>query len=117
MMRTTLSKLQAMHVRGEKIAVLTCYDASFATLLENNGVDVLLIDRGDYLHLLPASDFTLAAGDHLLFASSLAVLTKLKLALQNANELDYVLDGIEDSGSWVWQWLRRRQQPAGAARR
>ena len=77
----------------------------------------LLIDRGDYLHLLPASDFTLAAGDHLLFASSLPVLTKLKLTLQNANELDYVLDGIEDSGSWVWQWLRRRQQPAGAPRR
>ncbi len=35
-MRTTLSKLQSMHDQGEKIAVLTCYDASFATLMENN---------------------------------------------------------------------------------
>jgi len=46
-MRTTLSTLQSMRDRGEKIAVLTCYDASFATLLENNGVDVLLV--GDSL--------------------------------------------------------------------
>jgi 3-methyl-2-oxobutanoate hydroxymethyltransferase len=49
-MRTTLSKLQAMRERGEKIAVLTCYDASFATLLENNGVDVLLV--GDSLGMV-----------------------------------------------------------------
>lgn len=49
-MRTTLSKLQAMHARDEKIAVLTCYDASFATLLEHNGVDVLLV--GDSLGMV-----------------------------------------------------------------
>src|SRR5450759_4946582 len=33
-MRTTLTKLQTMRSKGEKIAVLTCYDASFATLPE-----------------------------------------------------------------------------------
>ena len=49
-MRTTLSKLQSMRDKGEKIAVLTCYDASFATLLENNGVDVLLV--GDSLGMV-----------------------------------------------------------------
>ncbi len=49
-MRTTLGKLQAMRDKGEKIAVLTCYDASFATLLENNGVDVLLV--GDSLGMV-----------------------------------------------------------------
>ena len=49
-MRTTLSKLQSMHDKGEKIAVLTCYDASFATLMETNGVDVLLI--GDSLGMV-----------------------------------------------------------------
>ncbi|GAB1231732.1 3-methyl-2-oxobutanoate hydroxymethyltransferase [Ferrigenium sp. UT5] len=46
----TLSKLQTMRERGEKIAVLTCYDASFATLLENNGVEVLLV--GDSLGMV-----------------------------------------------------------------
>ena len=49
-MRTTLSKLQSMRSKGEKIAVLTCYDASFATLLENSGVDVLLV--GDSLGMV-----------------------------------------------------------------
>jgi 3-methyl-2-oxobutanoate hydroxymethyltransferase len=49
-MRTTLTKLQTMQSRGEKIAVLTCYDASFATLLEAQGVDVLLV--GDSLGMV-----------------------------------------------------------------
>jgi 3-methyl-2-oxobutanoate hydroxymethyltransferase len=39
-----------MRDKGEKIAVLTCYDASFATLLETNGVDVLLV--GDSLGMV-----------------------------------------------------------------
>jgi 3-methyl-2-oxobutanoate hydroxymethyltransferase len=39
-----------MRDKGEKIAVLTCYDASFATLLESNGVDVLLV--GDSLGMV-----------------------------------------------------------------
>ena len=50
MMRTTLSKLQTMRSKGEKIAVLTCYDASFAALLEAQGVDVLLV--GDSLGMV-----------------------------------------------------------------
>ena len=49
-MRTTLSKLQSMRTKGEKIAMLTCYDASFATLMETNGVDVLLV--GDSLGMV-----------------------------------------------------------------
>lgn len=49
-MRTTLSKLQSMRDKGEKIAMLTCYDASFATLMETNGVDVLLV--GDSLGMV-----------------------------------------------------------------
>jgi 3-methyl-2-oxobutanoate hydroxymethyltransferase len=49
-MRTTLTSLQALRDKGEKIAVLTCYDASFAALLEANGVDMLLI--GDSLGMV-----------------------------------------------------------------
>jgi 3-methyl-2-oxobutanoate hydroxymethyltransferase len=48
--RTTLTYLQALRDKGEKIAVLTCYDASFAALLEANGVDVLLV--GDSLGMV-----------------------------------------------------------------
>jgi 3-methyl-2-oxobutanoate hydroxymethyltransferase len=43
----TLTRLAEMRAAGEKIAMLTCYDASFATLLERAGVDVLLV--GDSL--------------------------------------------------------------------
>jgi len=39
-----------MRSKGEKIAVLTCYDASFAALLEANGVDALLV--GDSLGMV-----------------------------------------------------------------
>ena len=49
-MRTTLTKLQTMRNKGEKIAVLTCYDASFAALLEAQGTDVLLV--GDSLGMV-----------------------------------------------------------------
>ena len=49
-MRTTLTQLQTMRSKDEKIAVLTCYDASFATLLEAQGVDILLV--GDSLGMV-----------------------------------------------------------------
>lgn len=43
----TLHELARMRAAGEKIAVLTCYDASFAAVLDRCGVDVVLI--GDSL--------------------------------------------------------------------
>src|SRR5690349_18558867 len=43
----TVPKLQAMRESGDKIVMLTCYDASFAALLDRAGVDSLLI--GDSL--------------------------------------------------------------------
>mgnify|MGYP001559500518 CR=1 FL=1 len=46
----TISHLSALHGRGEKIAVLTCYDASFAALLNQCGVEVLLV--GDSLGMV-----------------------------------------------------------------
>ena len=45
-----LVKIQQMANEGEKIAVLTCYDASFANLCESAGVDVLLV--GDSLGMV-----------------------------------------------------------------
>lgn len=43
----TAPSLLAMRSAGEKIAMLTCYDASFASLMDRCGVDVLLV--GDSL--------------------------------------------------------------------
>ena len=41
----TLATLARMKADGEKIACLTCYDASFAVLLDAADVDVVLVGR------------------------------------------------------------------------
>jgi 3-methyl-2-oxobutanoate hydroxymethyltransferase len=58
-MRTTQTFLQKMCDSGEKISALTCYDASFALLLENSGIDILLV--GDSLgNVLQGEETTLS---------------------------------------------------------
>lgn len=46
----TVPGLRAMKARGEKIVVLTCYDASFAAHMEAAGIDVALV--GDSLGMV-----------------------------------------------------------------
>lgn len=46
----SLPRLLEMHARAEKIAVLTCYDASFAALLDQCGIEVMLV--GDSLGMV-----------------------------------------------------------------
>ncbi len=46
----TLPALQTMRDQGEKIAMLTCYDASFASAMDCSGVDIALI--GDSLGMV-----------------------------------------------------------------
>ena len=58
-MRTTIPQLQERARAGEKLAMLTCYDASFAGLCEAAGVDILLV--GDSLGMvIQGHDSTLA---------------------------------------------------------
>lgn len=46
-MRMTVRRLEAMREAGTPIVALTCYEASFARLLNDCGVDILLV--GDSL--------------------------------------------------------------------
>lgn len=56
--KTTVPKLQAMRVSKEKIAALTCYDASFAALMESAGIDAMIV--GDSLgNVLQGYDTTI----------------------------------------------------------
>jgi len=48
----TMPTLHTMRAAGNKIAMLTCYDASFAALMDRCGVDILLI--GDSLGMVCA---------------------------------------------------------------
>ena len=50
MAKTTLTQLKLMKQQGEKIAMLTCYDATFAHVASTAGVDMLLI--GDTLGMI-----------------------------------------------------------------
>jgi 3-methyl-2-oxobutanoate hydroxymethyltransferase len=43
----TLPKLRELRTRGEKITMLTCYDATFAQVIDDAGIDTLLV--GDSL--------------------------------------------------------------------
>ena len=59
----TLSELQLRASAGEKIAMLTCYDATFAKLSEAAGVDILLV--GDSLGMvLQGAENTLNVSMH-----------------------------------------------------
>lgn len=58
MPEVTLSTLNGLKAKGEKIAMLTCYDATFAKAASQAGVDVLLV--GDSLGMvLQGHDSTL----------------------------------------------------------
>jgi 3-methyl-2-oxobutanoate hydroxymethyltransferase len=46
----TLHRLREMHAQGEKIAMITAYDASFAALVDAAGVDCILV--GDSLGMV-----------------------------------------------------------------
>jgi hypothetical protein len=70
-------------------------------------VVALMVERLGQAITLPPDDFVLDAGDNLLFASSLDARRRLELTLANANELAFVVHGRDNSGSWLWQRLRR----------
>jgi 3-methyl-2-oxobutanoate hydroxymethyltransferase len=56
----TIHELRERKANGERIVVLTCYDALFARLLDESGVDVLLV--GDSVNqVLAGADTTLSA--------------------------------------------------------
>lgn len=69
--RTSITSLQAMKQRGEKIAVSTAYDASFTIQLEKAGIDVLLV--GDSLGMvLQGHDTTLPVSiDNMVYHTSM----------------------------------------------
>ena len=54
--KVTIHTLQKKKAAGDKIAMLTCYDATFARLLDDGGVDVLLV--GDSLGMVVQGNTT-----------------------------------------------------------
>lgn len=71
MSRISLTTLRQMKQKGEKIATLTAYDASFARLIEDAGVEVLLV--GDSLGMVVQgqASTTPVSLDEMVYHSSL----------------------------------------------
>ena len=56
-MKTTVSTLKKQKENGEKITMLTCYDYSMAKLMDEAGIEILLI--GDSLGTVSYTHLTL----------------------------------------------------------
>ncbi len=48
--KVTITTLAQMRAAGDKITMLTCYDASFASLMDESGIDIILV--GDSLGMV-----------------------------------------------------------------
>src|SRR6188508_259010 len=66
----TITDLLTMKAAGKRVVMLTCYDAIFARLLEDSGVDVLLV--GDSLNqVIAGQETTLSATlDQMIYHSA-----------------------------------------------
>ena len=70
----------------------------------------LAIAREGGLRMLPEDGEILRAGDEILFAGTREARDAQWPLLRNVNVRDYVLDGIDRPGGWVWQWWAGRRQ-------
>jgi Trk K+ transport system NAD-binding subunit len=59
--------------------------------------------------MLPADDFQLEHGDHILFCSREGVRNELSWVLNNSNALHYIMTGEHRSEGWIWRLLTREQ--------
>lgn len=71
-------------------------------------VPLLLVRPGGEL-VLPAVETVLQADDRLLFAGDREAQDLQALVLRNVNARDYVWQGKDIPGGWVWQWLAGRR--------
>jgi Trk K+ transport system NAD-binding subunit len=68
---------------------------------------LLLVRNGEEI-VVPDPSTVLRPGDRLLFAGTNAARDLQRMTLRNVHARDYVILGYDRPGSWVWQWLTRR---------
>lgn len=96
------NKLWEMKSRGEKIAMLTCYDASMATLMERAGLDVLLVGDSLGMVLQGAADTLGVTMAHMAYHT--------RAVAAGANSIPIIADlpaGSDRSPTWALKNARR----------
>lgn len=68
---------------------------------------VLLVRRGNQNIQIPDDVFELRPDDRLLLAGSPRAKQRVRLSLQNANTVHYLVTGQDASSGTLWRWLRR----------
>lgn len=71
---------------------------------------LLIAHDNDEVTLLPEQEQRLRPGDHLLLAGPLWSKHNFDFTVDNLRELEYVLTGNDDSGSWLWAWWKCKQR-------
>ncbi len=90
MSKISLTTLQSMHQRGEKFTCLTAYDASFTCLMEQAGVEVLLV--GDSLGMVlqgQQSTLSVTMEDMLYHIQNVARVSKSAMIMADMPFLSY----------------------------
>jgi 3-methyl-2-oxobutanoate hydroxymethyltransferase len=91
--KTTVTTLLEMKERGEKIAVLTCYDASMARLLNGEAIDVILVgDSVGNVKMGHTSTIPVTVGDMLVYTRAVAKGNERALLVADMPFLSYETD-------------------------
>ena len=80
--KVTTHVLQEMKLQGEKIAMLTAYDYSFAKILDGAGIDVILVgDSASNVMAGHSSTLPITLNEMIYHASSVARAVKRALVI------------------------------------
>ncbi len=75
----------------------------------------LSLTRSGSTDPLPGDSVTLQPGDEVLYAGTAHARRAQWPVLRNINACEYVVSGVDMSGGWLWQRLRRRSLPTQAS--
>lgn len=77
----------------------------------------LLLKRGLVQYLVPNENMVVESGDRILFCGRSQAHSDMLWVIRNVDVLHYVLTGEEHPSSYLWKWIKRREQESANAGR
>jgi len=112
----TLTTLNRMKKKGEKIVALTAYDYPFAKMVDESGVHIILV--GDSLGMVvqgESSTLPVTMDEMIYHTKIVSKATKIAMVVGDMPFMSYQAD-IKDAVSNAGRFLRGRNSCAGAHR-